>query len=83
MGSALGSIMAVIMTAQLATNRIPSDSVSGMNMVIIMSGSPRLERTTSTQAAAAMRIRVAEVTRGTRWGAGADRWCTPGVAGSS
>jgi hypothetical protein len=79
MGSALGSIMAVIMTAQLATNTIPSDSVSGMNMVIIMSGSPRLERTTSTQAAAAMRIRVAEVTSVTRSRASADRSGTPRI----
>ena len=79
MGSALGSIMAVIMTAQLATNTIPSDSVSGMNMVIIMSGSPRLERTTSTQAAAPMRIRVAEVTSVTRSRASADRSGTPRI----
>jgi len=61
-GSALGSIIAVIMMPQLATKASPSDTVIGMNMVIIMSGSPRLDRTTSTQATAAIRSRMTEVT---------------------
>ena len=61
-GSALGSIIAVIMTPQLATKANPSEIVTGMNMVIIMSGSPRLERMTSTQATAAIRSRMIEVT---------------------
>jgi len=31
-----------------------------MNMVIVMSGAPRLERTASTQAAAAMRRKMSD-----------------------
>ena len=70
-GSALGSIIAVIMTPQLATKASPSDSVTGMNMVIIMSGAPRLDRMTSAQATAAIRSRLIEVTTAARSRTGA------------
>ena len=70
-GSALGSIIAVIMTPQLATKASPSDSVTGMNMVIIMSGAPRLDRMTSAHATAAIRSRLIEVTTAARSRTGA------------
>src|SRR5215831_5396417 len=60
-GSALGSIIAVIMIPQLTTKASPSEIVTGMNMVIIMSGAPRLDRMTSIQATAAMRSKTIEV----------------------
>ena len=70
-GSALGSIIAVIMMPQLATKASPSDTVSGMNMVIIMSGAPRLDRMTLTQATAAIRSRMIEVATAARSRTGA------------
>ncbi len=69
-GSALGSIIAVIITPQPSTKASPSDTVSGMNMVIIMSGAPRLVRMTSTQAAAANRSKASDVTIVARFHAG-------------
>ena len=59
------------MTPQLATKASPSDSVTGMNMVIIMSGAPRLDRMTSAQATAAIRSRLIEVTTAARSRTGA------------
>jgi hypothetical protein len=50
------------MMPQLATKTSPWDTVIGMDMVIIMSGSPRLDRMTPTQATAAIRSRMTEVT---------------------
>src|SRR5262245_42736923 len=61
MGTALGSIIAAIMTAQPARKARPSGIVTGMNMVIIMSGAPRLDLMTSAQATAATSKRAIEV----------------------
>src|SRR5262245_5926450 len=63
------------MIAQPATKASASGQASGMNMVIIMSGVPRVARMTSAQAAAAIRSRVIEVTTvaRSRTGAGTSR----------
>src|SRR5262245_23370022 len=79
MGSALGSIMAVIITAQPATKVTASASVSGMYIVIIMSGAPRLERTTSIHAAAATTTSTTDVTTVARSLGGATRSWDAGV----
>jgi hypothetical protein len=50
------------MMPQLTTKAIPSEIVSGMNMVIIMSRVPRLDWMTSTQATVATKSRTIEVT---------------------
>jgi hypothetical protein len=60
-GSALGSIIAVIMTPQPTTKARPSATVAGIGIVIIMAPPCRLDRTTDTQAAAAMSNRTTEV----------------------
>src|SRR5262245_49337595 len=54
------------MTAQPPTKVSASATVAGMNMVIIMSGGPRLDRMTSTQATAAIMSRMIEVTTDVR-----------------
>src|ERR1700704_4707389 len=49
------------MTPQLATKARPSATVDGIGIVIIMSSPRRLDRTTDTQATAAMRRSTIEV----------------------
>ncbi len=82
-GSALGSIIAVIMMPQLMTKASPSDTVIGMNIVIIMSGAPRLDRTTLTQATAAIRSRMTEVTTVARARTGTRRSPEAGICRSA